>query len=587
MSKTLRIFLKDVRHLWPEITLTLGITLAFVVLEPHSWNWYHPERYLNQPQVQNMHSSLLEQLRLAANFLLPVAWWLLIARTVQDESLVGDRQFWVTRPYGWPRVLLAKLLLIAVFLILPLFAAKLWLIHHAELSVRDTLPTVAINTFVTACTLVLLLFTLSTVTSTIVRMFFVVLGGVLYFIVVFYVGGVLWPPRQSFGPDPTPDIIGFIPILTCIAVVLLQYAKRRTALSRIILIAVTVLVTAYVGIQEHTWKASRVYESIESTHSPLTIAFDPKRLAENTPDALDRAFSMLPYEEKQAALKDVDDFVLRSRRVGAASPDEEWQMLTLAEKQAILAKHNDAWLANRNGRIYVPLQLTVAPHHAIVIEAMNTSYQLPDRGKSIEGERLTIDPYRPGTVEESISWEAGDDWKSYKDKPLRIHLTVFYTDYEETNAQTLTLADRMSMPEHGYCRFNSGRVAVNDCVYPLGSPQLTNIGMRFSNQPCGESSLGGYDANYWIGYGTNSSWDIDYDPVQNLNMHSETSEAEHYFDGKEVRPRYLCAGAPVQVTAYRPVHHYSIQLDLPPLTPAQLTAVQSGLLQRGWGSIWK
>jgi hypothetical protein len=36
--------------------------------------------------------------------LLAISWVMLVMRAVHAEGLVGDRQFWLTRPYEWKSV---------------------------------------------------------------------------------------------------------------------------------------------------------------------------------------------------------------------------------------------------------------------------------------------------------------------------------------------------------------------------------------------------------------------------------------------------------------------------------------------------
>ena len=56
----------------------------------------------------------------------PVAAAYLIARVIHAEAIPGDNQFWVTRPYRWTSLIAAKLLFIAVFLNLPVLLAQLY-----------------------------------------------------------------------------------------------------------------------------------------------------------------------------------------------------------------------------------------------------------------------------------------------------------------------------------------------------------------------------------------------------------------------------------------------------------------------------
>ena len=128
MKQSLHIFAKDAKHLWMEISLSLLVTAAFVVLYPHTWR--PAQIALSGAENPQLHQQL-NKLAQAFVGLVPVSWWLLIARAVHGESLVGRRQFWITRPYQWPALLGAKLLFIAVFILVPFFAAQSLLLAEA------------------------------------------------------------------------------------------------------------------------------------------------------------------------------------------------------------------------------------------------------------------------------------------------------------------------------------------------------------------------------------------------------------------------------------------------------------------------
>jgi hypothetical protein len=88
MHLILHIFKKDVRRLWPGIA---------VVLSVQAWIAWLGAR---DAPVDLPDFSLL----------LMVAWIFLISLAVLDDPLVGDRQFWITRPSRWPVLLGSKLL---------------------------------------------------------------------------------------------------------------------------------------------------------------------------------------------------------------------------------------------------------------------------------------------------------------------------------------------------------------------------------------------------------------------------------------------------------------------------------------------
>src|SRR5882762_1486822 len=72
--------------------------------------------------------------------ILILSWVFLIVRIVQGETLVGDRQFWITRPYVWHRLLAAKLLSVFVFFNLPLFIVQTVLLYVAKFPVMSSIP---------------------------------------------------------------------------------------------------------------------------------------------------------------------------------------------------------------------------------------------------------------------------------------------------------------------------------------------------------------------------------------------------------------------------------------------------------------
>src|SRR3954454_22691378 len=111
MRQALHIFKKDVRQLWFEIVIVLIVTAAFAFIGARRGSW------LDDPRANRSVAWSMVQL------MLPLAWWILIARVVYGEMLPGDRQFWITRPYRWTSLLGAKLLFIGMFVNLPLLAA--------------------------------------------------------------------------------------------------------------------------------------------------------------------------------------------------------------------------------------------------------------------------------------------------------------------------------------------------------------------------------------------------------------------------------------------------------------------------------
>jgi len=93
MNQTLHIFLKDMRRFWAEIFVSLAVTAALIgvciVLHGSANN------------VQDLHTQVFATLAGLLMVLVPAGWWVVITRVIHAERLVGDTQFWITRPYVW------------------------------------------------------------------------------------------------------------------------------------------------------------------------------------------------------------------------------------------------------------------------------------------------------------------------------------------------------------------------------------------------------------------------------------------------------------------------------------------------------
>jgi hypothetical protein len=101
MRLALHIFRKDVRRLWWE---TAVATAALA--------------YLSHLDANRM-DYMVGPVEGLLNLVVPAAWAYLIVLLVQQESLVGDRQFWLTRPYPRAALLMAKLLFVLCFVHVP------------------------------------------------------------------------------------------------------------------------------------------------------------------------------------------------------------------------------------------------------------------------------------------------------------------------------------------------------------------------------------------------------------------------------------------------------------------------------------
>ena len=209
------VFKKDVRRLWKEIAIT-ALLLGWLT-------WL--DRWRSDSTPGSAEGWL--------NLLLPLAWAVLIALLVHEDVLVGDRQFWVTMPIRARSLLAAKALFIAAFIHAPDLAADATILWGRGFRPYLVLPQLFWKQFLLLVALTLPAVALATVVRNTAQ--FMIAAIALTAGVVFLNGGFAFDARPW---DPwTVDLVRFgiaiTPIAAAsVAVMMLQYARRRVVLSR-------------------------------------------------------------------------------------------------------------------------------------------------------------------------------------------------------------------------------------------------------------------------------------------------------------------------------------------------------------------
>jgi len=275
MRQTIHIFLKDAHRSWTYIALLLAFTAMLTVLTPTG------------SPVYDASTGRINQLIETLHFLLAAGWWFTIAHVIQADALVGDRQFWVTRPYSWKSLLAAKLLFIAAFFTAPLLISDCIILSVDGFSPRHLIPSLLWR----QCSLfgfpMLPAFILATVTRN-MRQFTMA----CFLLVVAFVA--LIDLAQSTNPIADAVLYSSHPergqwinewhevVLWpagVAALLLWLYARRRTGVARAIAVAAFLWSTV-----DSAWppKASArmpIQQAMPLEHPEITAAFAPDRTA--------------------------------------------------------------------------------------------------------------------------------------------------------------------------------------------------------------------------------------------------------------------------------------------------------------------
>jgi hypothetical protein len=240
MKQALHIFRKDIRHLWPELTAYAALLFAFGVVSPQLWD----PAALNNTYLQ-LFSTLLE-------IILPMSWLFLITRAVHDESLVGDQQFWITRPYRSSSLLIAKLLFVIVCVALPFLVVHAALLLYAGLNPFTAVPGLLVTQLCYILILWLPLSIAAALTATVAQAFLALVAVILLWVSLFAFAYSMMGPRLS--PPGVLPVFAVLCGLLLVGTLLYQYATRNTRRTRLAFVAAATTALMLFGATE-LWNA--------------------------------------------------------------------------------------------------------------------------------------------------------------------------------------------------------------------------------------------------------------------------------------------------------------------------------------------
>jgi hypothetical protein len=511
MKQILHIFLKDARHFWGEIFLSLAITAAFVCVTPHRW----PANFVAHGYLDLAGILVV---------LVPVSWWILTARVILAERLVGDTQFWITRPYVWSNLFMAKLLFLAAFIYLPFCIAQCVLLSEAGFAPQSYLPGLLYDQMMVAGIIVLPLAAIDAITSSFARMTLILLGIYLGFLAF----AALSMLSASAHVDPIDNHLTFrlcfpLAVLVFSAAIVLQYALRRVWLARGVLISLPFLLWAAALFAAHYDQAqfNRIYPAVKAG-APIQITVLPNlRSTEST------SFQGSPSEVTIPLSFSMDE-------TGVA---EGYAVLTDAVRADVTAPDGSKWSSDwqaAGGYKFLPGEVPFSPGFAMPIAVYN----------------------------------------KFKSMPLTVQLTLAITQAQAVRVNTVALATRtFSAPEFGNCAPETGwgpefggrvlelsHITGISCVAALSEPQLTFVSTHWTNGPC-PASAGAPDPGVlgtaWVG-------SIDREPAQ-FGISPVVDAAvnlSNRYPSNQTGLRYLCPGTPIVFTQYKPAHRMQITTNI-------------------------
>ncbi len=422
MKQILNIFRKDLRRFWREIAVSVAL------LATYSWNdarGWAGERNVGYAGIGGLIS--YQFLSGLVVVLLPAAWAFLVVRVVQGEALVGDRQFWVTRPYEWKKLLAAKVLFVVLTIDLPLLFADVFLLAKAGFPPTHYVSGLLWMQLLMGLVLILPTATLATVTAGVVQMILAILVVALYMIGVAWLASVI--PSSSFsGPV---DLLEFaLLIATCLAVILWQYARRKTATSRWMIAGLALAVALIV--------AATPYSAIVNRDFPRLGPAEP----------LPVQLALLPADSSQAA----------------KVPDKEKEIV-----------------------IQFPLRASgIAEDSIVVLSGVMVSLEAPDGSRWNSGWVSTGTSLFPDQKSTEVSFSLRRNFfERVKSNSVKTRISLALSVYQDKNRREfVTPRGEFLMSDVGFCFAEESFVREIHCRAPLRTPSSMLITSDLSATTC-------------------------------------------------------------------------------------------------------
>ena len=487
LPQPLHIFRKDLLHLWPETLVVLLLFAAFCWAAPSGWSG---SQYAG---VATLLATFLKY------FLMPISWLVLISRLIHDEPLVGDRQFWTSRPYHWAKLLAAKAIFLGVFLYLPFLLMQIFLLKRAGLYPTTVIPALLHNLLLLTAILVVPLAAIAAVTATFARMLLSTIGALIYLLIVGL--GLLYLIFRRMPPPGFEYLVLTLLVVLPLAALIYQYATRRTPITRILLLGTPLLVALLLVIVPATALIRRAYPVAGSASDPK-LAPVPAQL--------------LPKTAPAGALRVINNMVEVGMPVATSGVDEQ-SNYTIKGGAVTLDAAGLHW----------------------------TSPYLNEFGTEINA-------YRPGLlVPVAVPL---DIFNRLKSTPTEVHLSLAADHLKLDPPSTWkSSAEGFAVPGHGRCTWPADDPdAPPVCRFPFAAPEPNFVSARLPATSCSdpEATRTPHQMNLAAGSST-----LDFDPVV-------TAPLSFPNRGQGPASHALCAGTPLEFSQAKALGRVRMEVDL-------------------------
>jgi len=507
MDQILHIFKKDARRHWPEILISLIFLGLFTHHELHPW-------------AKESTTFSIWQFFLRARYIVPgllLFWSFLIVRIVQDESLVGDRQWWVTKPYVWWKLLAAKILFIFVLIAVPLFHTQIFLLVEAHFPVLPNMAGIVLFQLSLFCVLFLPSLVLGSLTKNLAQ---ALLGVAMVFFALF---AGFWimnkiPSSSSNTLPPLAEHFQGLLELGCITgIPAWQFACRRRWTSFGVLLGIVGLAFLMAVFAPYAKTLEKEYPLVGADSAPAQ-------------------FTIRPFQQMQG-----------KRRVWSDAASEV--------------------------NIYVPLEVSgVHPGSVVTVDSLKITADTSEESRWSRGWYSRWEEIWPGQQLAELRYEVDrDKYEKEKSVPLHLHIELALSEFQESQVRELVVDTGTFHDEVlGTCRLNPMRDSEIQCLRPLRTPPYM-IQVDSQDSVCAaaddnDESPVSYVAHAWHRPNVEDFPDPNLNPIDDYSLWFSPSSVSYRSGGgakATIRTVRICPGAKLKFATPVFKRQVRIKLDIP------------------------
>ena len=466
-------------------------------------------------------------------------WIFLTIRAVHGEILVGDREFWQTRPYTGVQLLAAKVLFLILCLNVPLLITEIYLLIHAGIPWSFSfIPGLVLLQLELGVFITFPVFAFAAVTESMIQWILAIGALILYIVVMTWLPWNKLPDTLS-GQEGIGTLLGFVLIVPALVVAIVwQYTRRTVGLARLA-IGLAALAGPVAVLITH----ANAFRNIAYTHAheipPFQLSVHPE----------DGSQAHEYFRMKGEFGSDTIDIPIN---FSSTDPDLDVDL----EGMRVLLTGDNGWKWQSSW--------------------MNRA--------------LSLSPASPGG---GLEFQLASD---VADQIPKVHaeasVEIAYREHRFGKERRIeTSGKRFSIPGAGICSwYESGAGVISrtgyNCVAPLSLP-----GMFMGEVDSGDSSCpdeegeppvpGGHEASSTI-YGDDSTWvAIDPNPVRQFafNFGKWNPAIKSVADPKNDRNATLCRGMPVSVRTAEYVGRMQTRFNLGAMGLEKLKTSQESKVQ--------